>query len=428
MWQRCNSPCAQAGPAASQGRRPGPALLAAVLLAGAVAAGACSDSRHREQRAQGDTDGDQATGDTGATSAAGPAPDRLDPPAHTAEQNERYRAHLRAGRSLGRDQRWGEAMREFERALEAMPMDGRALTELGWAAFQAGDYDRARAANRDATGASTDAKVRAAALYNLGRVAEALAQTDEAAHYYRSSLELRPSPGVRERLAGLKALAGGAAKPGRTPACPPVPDVELLCECLVTRATKAAAGESERALACNREPRQVPGVELLFVGDRTEERVHLIARSPKGWSPVAELGRVHHPEDSGSHEELEIARFETRMVGERKLLWVEAVQSHTDVDSGSGRTSLRRVRVLTLCSWAPESGELGCALQVPVREEHERPLETKLEAPAAATTTESRTVRRIEVDVRENGVAKVILVEGARIDAVAPLLGERKLW
>jgi TolA-binding protein len=52
---------------------------------------------------------------------------------------------------------------------------------LGWAAFQAGDYDKAREANASAIRAASGRAVKAASLYNLGRVAEATGKHGEAA-------------------------------------------------------------------------------------------------------------------------------------------------------------------------------------------------------------------------------------------------------
>jgi len=61
-------------------------------------------------------------------------------PSHTPEELREYRQKLEAGRKLARAKKWGEAVTAFEAALAVVPMDSRALSELGWAAFQAGDY------------------------------------------------------------------------------------------------------------------------------------------------------------------------------------------------------------------------------------------------------------------------------------------------
>jgi hypothetical protein len=50
-----------------------------------------------------------------------------------------YRSQLAAGRKLAPAHKWGEAMAAFEKALDALPGDARALSELGWAAFQVGE-------------------------------------------------------------------------------------------------------------------------------------------------------------------------------------------------------------------------------------------------------------------------------------------------
>ena len=356
--------------------------------------------------------------------ASEPIPAKPAPPVYTAEQKKRYRSHLAAGRKLSEARKWGEAARRFEKALAVIPMDGRALSELGWAAFQAGDYDLARSANRDSVRAATDPNVRAASLYNLGRVAEAVGNKDEAARHYRESLELRRNRTVEKRLAGLAESVPRAGSVGYQ-RCGPSAEVDALCECVLS---KTGPVDNDDDLSCHREPRRVPGIELLFIGDEVEEWVHLIARGKDGWSSVAALGYVYNPEAFGIHEELEIARLEIRPVGERNALWVETVQTRTDRDDVRDAVESSEVRTLTLCSWPSAQDPLTCALQLPLYERYERK-STGNPAPETTKAPERiSTIRRLDIEVRENGTAKVVLLEGEKTDAVAPLLGEHTLW
>ncbi|MEM9490985.1 MAG: tetratricopeptide repeat protein, partial [Myxococcota bacterium] len=356
-------------------------------------------------------------GDAAVPAEASLAPAPAPP---TAEQKKRYRHHLATGRRLSGERKWGEATRAFQAALEAIPMDGRALSELGWAAFQAGDYPLARTANRDAVRAATDPRVRAASLYNLGRVAEAAGERDEAAGHYRASLALRPNRTVERRLAGLD-RAVPAAGAVEYPRCGPTRSIDELCACVV--AAIGTVGPDEK-LECVREPRQVAGVELLLVGDEVEEWVHLIAESASGWSTVAMLGYVYSPEKFGIHEEFEVARMELRQVAERTVLWIETVQTRTDIDEAEDATESSRVRKLTLCVRSPGQGQgiAGCALQVPLVDSYQRTPR------AGAGGKPVRTVRRLDIELRETGSAKVVLIEGDKSDEVAPLLGEHRLW
>ena len=70
--------------------------------------------------------------------------------------------------------------------------DDRALAELSFAAMSAGEQDLARKAGRQAVLTATEPKIRAAALYNLGRVEEP-GDPAKAAALYRASLALRPN-------------------------------------------------------------------------------------------------------------------------------------------------------------------------------------------------------------------------------------------
>jgi len=131
--------------------------------------------------------------------------------------NGSYRAALERGRRLVRAKDWRGGIAAFDAALAAHPGDARALSELGWAAFRAGDLDRAAQASRDASAAAgASARVRASALYNLGRVDEARGDKDGAAAAYRDSLALHASRAVKRHLraiakAGAHAGAGSAA-------------------------------------------------------------------------------------------------------------------------------------------------------------------------------------------------------------------------
>ena len=64
--------------------------------------------------------------DAGAPRDAAAAPDGPTRSEYTPAQKKRYRRHLAAGRRLADAKKWGEATREFEKALEVIAMDGRA--------------------------------------------------------------------------------------------------------------------------------------------------------------------------------------------------------------------------------------------------------------------------------------------------------------
>jgi tetratricopeptide (TPR) repeat protein len=108
------------------------------------------------------------------------------------------------------------AIAAFEEALASRPGDGRAQLELGWAAFRAGDLDRAEEATRRALEASTDRQIEAPSRYNLGRILEQRGDRAAAAAEYRRSLALRANSAVRARLEAITArVAGNPLEPRR---------------------------------------------------------------------------------------------------------------------------------------------------------------------------------------------------------------------
>lgn len=124
-------------------------------------------------------------------------------PERAAELQAKLRERLRQGRDLVQAKKYEAGMAAFERALAIEPNDPRLLSEIGWAAFLAGDLERAEQANRDSVRFATDPNIQGASLYNLGRVAEARDQPNVAARYYMRSLAVRANDTVTARLEKL---------------------------------------------------------------------------------------------------------------------------------------------------------------------------------------------------------------------------------
>jgi hypothetical protein len=132
-----------------------------------------------------------------------PVAARRKPAELTPEARSRFRAAMRRGRALAKKGQHGAAARAFEEALAAAPGDARAASELGWAAFRAGEMALARKATLESIAGAAEPGVRAASLYNLGRIEEAAGQKERAAQAYRDSLALRPNATVRARLVAV---------------------------------------------------------------------------------------------------------------------------------------------------------------------------------------------------------------------------------
>ena len=111
---------------------------------------------------------------------------------------------MKAGIELEDQKKWKEALAEFEAALKKKPDDARALSEVGFTAFFAGDLLRAKEASIAAVkAAKDDAKLRGSALFNLGLALEQ-ELPNASQSLYIASLTARPNPAVRARLAKLQ--------------------------------------------------------------------------------------------------------------------------------------------------------------------------------------------------------------------------------
>lgn len=177
-----------------------------IALAGAAALAACKSKSAPAKQAP-------AKAPPTAVAPVKPPPDKAQPRAKPRVREPMpgaYRDALALGRKLTNDQRYAEAVTAFQTALSAVPEDARALSELSWALYLAKDLARAKPAAELAVRLGRN-NVKAASLYNLGRILEDEGATAEAANAYRESLALRPNKTVAERLAKLDPSAPASA-------------------------------------------------------------------------------------------------------------------------------------------------------------------------------------------------------------------------
>jgi hypothetical protein len=111
-----------------------------------------------------------------------------------------FKAHMKAGYALEKQNKWSEAATEFEAAAKEAP-DGRAAAELGWSALQANDLDRARKATLEALRYNPDAKLRATLLFNLGLIDAKRNEPGLARLSFEASLALKANPAAKTELA-----------------------------------------------------------------------------------------------------------------------------------------------------------------------------------------------------------------------------------
>jgi len=391
-----------------------------------------------------------AVGDTAAapSSSSTPSTQPSTQPSVTKAQRAGYRKHLAAGRKLGAAKRWGEAVVEFEAALRAMPMDARALTELGLAAYAAGDYKKARKADADAVRVAADPKVRAAGYYNLGLVDEAERDRAGAAEAYLASLALRP---------GNATVTKALARLGQKPPAPGVPDapicgtpgdVAAICRCLMDDAgaadpdVVAAADDPEGSpFACavfdgkdagddvSVAAALPAGHQIVELDDRDsrERTLYLLARTGKTWTLIADLGTAYNPGMAGVSEQLSIDTVAVRSAGAHKLLWIATTHLHNDTDAGIDEIESTTTKTVTLC---PISDRARCTLEVPVDVTYDRDTLGVHDDDDTIEHTKGLPIRRhvhLDLSLGADGVATVTLRKGAAPDEPG-LLGPHPLF
>jgi hypothetical protein len=125
----------------------------------------------------------------------------------TAADRPPYLAALKRGRGLADRGDFAGAIAAFRQALTSAPDDPVALSELGVAALQAGDLPLAEQSTRASVRLASEPRLKAASLYNLGRVCEKKGDTQAAVDAYQQSLTVRPNATVLRALAALDPAA-----------------------------------------------------------------------------------------------------------------------------------------------------------------------------------------------------------------------------
>lgn len=338
---------------------------------------------------------------------------------------------LNRGRTLAKAKDWQGALAAFDKALALAPDDARVLSEVGWAALQANDLNRADAANKRGLANASEPKARAAILYNTGRVAEARDQKDAARRAYTESLSLRESAEVKKRLENV----GGAlaSDPNEGLRCTkPLANVAALCACLAKHADdvmmlldeKPACVETKVKMG---DPRLF-GIDWGAQGDSdsiTGERVHLLAvREGKEVRVVADLGHDYEPGAFGVHNRTEPKGGEIRKIGSRSVAVVRAEQNDTDFNMAGLELCTMHAKHEVVCAVADAPGATKCTPPLALVVESAcgvgvRPEEKDLDADTkeALREIEARAHQdkgKATWSLEENGAVEVRVVEGSR--------------
>jgi tetratricopeptide (TPR) repeat protein len=121
----------------------------------------------------------------------------------TKAQIVEYQTLLQDGRRKVRARQYDAGIALYQKGLAVKPGNSTMLVELGYAAFLNGDLDRAETVTKQGLARIGNVKMKGAALYNLGRIAEQQGDKEKAAALYRESLSVRPNRIVKKRLASM---------------------------------------------------------------------------------------------------------------------------------------------------------------------------------------------------------------------------------
>jgi tetratricopeptide (TPR) repeat protein len=145
--------------------------------------------------------------------AAAPPPPSKTKTKVSAAVEKKYKAALSRGRKLEAGKDYPGAIRAFQAALALIPDDPWALSELGWAAFLAKDLTLAAESTRRAVAANGEPKQKAASLYNLAMIEEALGHNQAASKALVGSLDIRSTRAARAELVKVDPATAAAIDP-----------------------------------------------------------------------------------------------------------------------------------------------------------------------------------------------------------------------
>lgn len=348
----------------------------------------CRSPRHESTNAdaaQAPAPGDAQAAATAEAPAEPPANEKL---VLSTDALALFKKHLVAGREHAGAKRWTQAVSAFEAALEAVPGNARALSELGYSAYFAGDLDKARRINALALTAASEPGQKAQVLFNQGMVEEKQEHPELARARYQASLALRPNAVVQKRLdaLGMAAACDGAFA-----------DLGALCTCRITREQDSVMLMSHAVPVCAEQP--VPSVDGLKVlrwgvGDSLgENQWFLAARGKDGWRKLVDVGSDFEPGAFGVHNEAKVDSITSRTVQGRRVALVEWTQHNTDMNMAGLEVNTYEAHHLTVCVLDDQP---RCPVSLPLVENTS--LEYSRDLVDADDTETQRTLAELERD------------------------------
>lgn len=284
-----------------------------------------------------------------------------------------YETALRAGRAAFEAKDFAAAVTSFEQALARAPDDARALSELGWAALHADDLPMAERVLLRAIEVDADDRLRAASLYNLGRVREAQGRGLDAVPLYERSLGLRDSRTVRARLGRVRATPA-KVRLDIDRLDGPHPTIDDWCTARPAGPARACdAAFAGRPGLVLEQPALPAGADLLearFVTTQEPEgefiHHHLAIRVASGWFVRPDVG-LHGDGIGNVHftlSQLSFAPVELVPEGGTELL-VRIDEDWLDLDMGDDVAHQERHGDRIVCGVGP-SGRPACTSRIPL--------------------------------------------------------------
>ncbi|MBL8612596.1 MAG: hypothetical protein JNL38_34970 [Myxococcales bacterium] len=349
---------------------------------------------------------------------------------------QRFAGHVARGRKHADASQWADAVRAFEAAVAIDPGDARAQSELGWAAFNAGDLSTARRATQVAVTAASDRVVKAQSLYNAGRIAEASDDPAAAERAYRQSLSLRPSDAVEKRLASLGAGRGGSDLTSTGTTCVKAASIADLCTCIVDE-VRASRGRAEGGTCGERAEPRLAGTNFVLlhhaIGPAPEaEWTFAAAKVEGGYLVAAEIEHAENPGAFGITETSKLGGVEVRKIGDKRVVIFKAEHSHHRMNQVGGDDESEARTVQTFC--LADRASRPCPLAAPLVTTylHERldlqPIDDfpdEVRRTLASLPVRKKT--RVEATLGPDLVVDVVLKEGRADDLPRGLLGRHSL-
>jgi hypothetical protein len=342
-------------------------------------------------------------------------------PPPSKQQLADYKKHMKAGWALQKDQKWAEAVPEFEKANAAIDSDQRALSELGWSAMNAGDFGKARKADAEAVRVALDPKVKAASLYNLGLVLEKTGDKDAALKSYLASLQLRPNKTVEDAVGRL-----GATPETDQPLCKPG---EKACDCVYEAAFGSATGDEPQC-----EEKVDPKIPVKTFHE------YAVEEPPWSWTYLLDehqglvaivAGGVDRLRVS---EEIELEKADLKTIAGHQVLWVETKDTASEnhpYDENSMDDADSETTQVTICVVGDDKTPTRCPLRnVPISStwsqgrdyfDDDARAKDKGYKPEHGETV-------VDLTLGDDGTATVKLVKGASNPALDKIMGPHKLW